>query len=512
MTHSRRDFIKFIVAGSVAAGCPLEFGLAAPPTDAAASVEGEQYDICHQVRDGHQFPRPAVTRRCDVAIIGAGVSGLSAAYFLRSMNFLLLEKESHWGGNAYLQDYQGQNFANGAAFDEVGSESYQLLKELGVTLLPINKPDSSIIGGKWVPDTWGAGLDELPYPVGVRDSFKKFKRDVLAMNIHGNAKQFDSEPFTKYLAAYAPEVKLWWDGYGPSNWGAAATNTSALVGLGEMQNIAEESHADVRVTLPGGNGVHTRKLSEVLLAKHKERMLGGATVIAVEPEKDPVRVTFLHEGKIQALAARVVVMASAKYITSKIVSGIPEEQHDAMDQIRYCPYPVINFIFDKPVYSGSYDTWCTGSTFTDFIVADWTLRNQPGYRAKFNILTLYTPLPERSRSKLLSLDGCREIAASALRDFQKLLPEFNVDPVEVHIFRRGHPMFMSTPGNFTQVIPKARVPLERVFFANTDSEGPVSGTPEAVRTAQRAAEWVHQRLAGKTHAQATAAVGYACGD
>ena len=506
--QSRREFIKFVVAGSVAAGCPLEFAFAAPPAGAASSVEGEQYEICHQVRDGHEFPRPAVTRRCDVAIIGGGVSGLSAAWFLRSMNFALLEKESHWGGNAYLQDYQGQDFANGAAFDEFGSESYQLMKELGVTLLPINSSDSSIVLGKLVPDTWGAGLDELPYSAAVRESFKKFKRDALAMDIRRNMKQLDREPFTKHLASYAPEVKQWWDNYGPSNWGADAANTSAYVGLDELRNITEDSI----VTLPGGNGVHTRKLSEVLLAKYKDQMLGQATVIAVEQEKDSVRVTFLHEGKILALAARFVVMASPKYITSKIVSGMPDEQHDAMDQIRYCPYPVINLIFDKQVYNCSYDTWCPGNTFTDFIVADWTVRNQPGYHPKFNILTFYAPMPERSRSKLLSLDGCRDIAASALRDFQKLLPEFNVDPVEVHIFRRGHPMFISSPGTFTNLIPKSRVPLDRVFFANTDSEGPVSGSPEAVRSAHRAADWVHQRLAGKSAAQATASVGYAFGD
>ena len=60
---------------------------------------------------------------------------------------------------------------------------------------------------------------------------------------------------------------------------------------------------------------------------------------------------------------------------------------------------------------------------------------------------------------------------NVLTDFQKLLPATNVDPIEVHIFRRGHPMYMATPGLYTKVQPILREPMDRVFFANTDSEG-----------------------------------------
>jgi hypothetical protein len=167
-----------------------------------------------------------------------------------------------------------------------------------------------------------------------------------------------------------------------------------------------------------------------------------------------------------------------------------------MKKIRYAPYPVINLVFDKPVFNKGYDTWCPGNAFTDFIVADWTVRKQPGYRQKHNILTFYTPMREDDRGYLLTEPGCRRIAGNVLKDFQKLFPGSNVDPVEVHMYRRGHPMFMSTPGTYTQLIPAARKPLERIFFANTDSEGPVSGTREAMITARRAVKQFEQKLAG----------------
>ena len=86
-------------------------------------------------------------------------------------------------------------------------------------------------------------------------------------------------------------------------------------------------------------------------------------------------------------------MATPKFITARIVAGLSDAQLDAMSSYHYCPYPVINMIFDKPIYNRGYDTWCPGNSFTDFVVADWVVQKQPGYQ-KNNILTFYTPLPK----------------------------------------------------------------------------------------------------------------------
>ena len=162
MTTSRRDFIKFVVAGSVVAGCPLNEALLATSSPVQPDVNGEHFDVCHQVRDGHHFEHPGVSKRCDIVVAGGGVSGLSAAYFLQKHNFLLLEKEPHWGGNAYLEEFQGQAYATGAAFDFRDSAGDALARELGLTLLPIDNPDPTIIKGTLVEDTWRQGLDQLP--------------------------------------------------------------------------------------------------------------------------------------------------------------------------------------------------------------------------------------------------------------------------------------------------------------------------------------------------------------
>src|SRR5579862_9001117 len=138
MSANRRDFIKFVVAGAVTAGCPIDLSLVAAQSGDAqknhpADVDGEDNRICHQVRDRGNgfFTRPPVSARHDVVIVGGGVSGLAAAYRLQHRDFFLLEKEPHWGGNAYVMEYDGSVYATGAAFLEAKSEAFQFAKEIG---------------------------------------------------------------------------------------------------------------------------------------------------------------------------------------------------------------------------------------------------------------------------------------------------------------------------------------------------------------------------------------------
>ena len=501
MSHSRRDFIKFVVAGSIASGCPIDDALLAEPApnQASALVEGEHFAVCHQVRDGHAFAKPDASRTAEVAIIGGGMAGLSAAYFLREKDWLLLEKEDHFGGNAYEEEYQGQFFSTAAAYDFRGSFSDQLAKEIGVDMPLVDMPDPTIDNRTYVPDTWRSGLAHLPYKNGVVASFKKFRDDMMKIDVRTQMLELDSKPFSDITSAYAPEVAKWWDAYGPSNWGAVTEDTAAFIGVFDAQYLIK-GEDNTRCILPGGLGCISYQLVEVLKPKYADRMLAGATVVSVAQDSDAVRVTYAQGDKLSTVSAKLVLMCTPKFITSRLVAGLPTEQKQAMRRMRYAPFPMINMIFDKPVYRRGYDNWCPGNSFTDFIVADWTIRNNPGYQPKYNILTFYTPLRESDRAILLQEDDCKALAAKVLKDFQQALPEFNVDPIEIRLYRRGHPMMMAVPGQYTKNRMIASKPMERMFFANSDSGGPESLSTEAVRISHAAAEWANLVLAGKSSA------------
>ena len=52
------------------------------------------------------------------------------------------------------------------------------------------------------------------------------------------------------------------------------------------------------------------------------------------------------------MTAKAVIMATPKFITCRLVAGLPKAQLDAMHKMRYAPYPVVNVIFNKPVFNG----------------------------------------------------------------------------------------------------------------------------------------------------------------
>ena len=136
--------------------------------ESAADVDGEDNRICHQVRDKGSsfFAGPPASARHDVVIVGGGVSGLAAAYRLQHRDFLLLEKEPHWGGNAYAMEYEGSIYATGSAFLAKDEYAYRFAKEIGLNMLPVNSPDASIIRGELILDTWGDGLEQAALSSG----------------------------------------------------------------------------------------------------------------------------------------------------------------------------------------------------------------------------------------------------------------------------------------------------------------------------------------------------------
>ena len=93
-------------------------------------------------------------------------------------------------------------------------------------------------------------LQEIPHRNAQRSTPTKIRSNSTAFRSH------------KYLKDYAPEVKQWWDGYGPSNYGAKSEDTSTLVAADELKDMAERPNTTLASRLPGGNAVLAQQLAD----------------------------------------------------------------------------------------------------------------------------------------------------------------------------------------------------------------------------------------------------------
>jgi len=500
MDVSRRSFIRWVIAGAAAA-CPIPLAAApdakkggAPAAGPAPVLQSETNEVCHKVRDGDSLPAPAPDQSCGVVIVGGGPSGLAAADELKTADFLLLEKEPHFGGNSYAESWEGLDYSTAAAWDSIADPDFAALaKRWSFDWKKIEGEDTVGFDGKWIRNFWNGSADnpsydQLPYSQSVKDGFRQFLRDVQKVDLEKNLEALDARPFSEFLEGYPPQLKAFWDGFGPSNWGAPTELTSAYVGL----SASKDWFTHPRYTWEGGIGMASRRVLESLGEGGRKRLRSGCVVYRVRRVGSKVHVNFFEEGRPRTIEARAVVMAAPKFITKMLVEGLPADQYSAMSKMRYAPYPTYNLCFDRVVYNQGYDNYPVGAkNLTDFIPADWVAHGEGGDLGRKQVLTVYAPRPEIERLDLVNDEKTLAKAQAAVGELAGMFPSWLDHLKEVRIYRRGHPMPMSIPGYFTKLQPLARRDLPPVYFGHCDSMGEVSdffyAALSGIKAAQKAA-------------------------
>lgn len=509
---NRRDFLGTVGALALA-GCVPTGQPPLPPGE----LLGARHDVGHRLREGG-FPEPSTTLKARVAIIGAGVAGLSAAWALRRAGWedlRILELEPEPGGNSRGGRSDLVAYPWGAHYLPLpppeAKATRLLLAELGV-LQGDPLAQRPIYDERYLCATpqervfrdglWHEGL--LPrrgVPAAERDQQRRFQehmeflkqargsdgRWVFALPMAASSQDaawlaLDGISFRQWLTdnGYTAPTVHWLANYAcRDDYGTAYDQTSAWAGLhyfacrrGEAANAA----TDAVLTAPEGNGWLVKGLAAGL----GERLQCGALVwrIAETPRGVVIDNWSPASGASSRLEAEQVIWAAPMFLLPRVWPGLPASIARAAAAGDYAPWLVANlhladFPQERHGAPAAWDNVFYDSAGLGYVVATHQLirRHLPG-----TVFTYYRALHEvaPAEGRRLLLETPREAwAEGILGELERVHPDIRRLVTRLDVFRHGHAMRRPLPGKIWG--PERRLLADfatpRLKLAHADQSG-----------------------------------------
>lgn len=392
--------------------------------------------------------------------------------------------------------------------------------------------------GTWAVDMWARRLADTPlseahratlvrwYTTGATRRFASDEEAVRALDT------MSYEEFLERELHLGPEPARYADLFLASALGLGSDAVSAYVAYQlPMPGLAEPLPAGLRrVSFPGGNSGFVRYFLKRLIPNaiagtdSFEEIITGrinldaldrtgqplrvrlrSTAVHVEHEGDrassgTVKVVYARDGRLHAIRARAVIMATGGWMNLYVVRGLPPEYREAYMQFVHAPFLVANvaltnwrFLYRLGITAA---IWDRGEGEGDFGYT-CNIRNPMqvgGYQPPLHpdrpiILTFYTPfhhpgLPLREQTAL----GRRELLNTTYPEFERRIyaqmmklfaasgfnPERDVAGIILN--RWGHAYSVPFPGFFGGASGRAprdviRKPHGRIAFAHSELNG-----------------------------------------
>lgn len=531
MELSRREAILSLL------GLPLVLSAcrkAPKRPEVAGTIRGASVDSGHRLRLAGRASPSRIEKSVKVAIVGAGPSGLSAAWRLERLgirDYLVFDLERRPGGTSTYDDDGVVPYPWGAHYVPVPMHDNRalltLLREMGAVEreegegvvykeeMLVRDPDERLFyKGHWYEglypragasrddisqlarfhrevDAWVAFRDAkgrraftLPMALGSDDA------EVTALDRISMADWLDSKGFTS-------ERLRWFVDYAcRDDYGLLAKDTSAWAGLFYFASRKKDAITEAAdfLSFSHGNGRIVEHLAEVA----GERILCQRLVTEIVPEEDGVSLSVFDEKeeKLSGYRADYVVFACPQFLARHLIRPYRESPSMGSD-FEYGAWMVANLhLRSRPRSRGfamAWDNVLYDSPSLGYVVA--THQRLLDYGP--TIWTYYFPFvdedPRTSREKLLALSHA-EWAEAIVADLGRA--HFGLeDAVErIDVWRWGHAMVRPKPGFvFGEARRKAAEPLGRIHFAHSDLSG-LALFEEAQYRGVVAAESIARRL------------------
>lgn len=480
------------------------------------SITGANATLGHTLRKQQPIPAPAETRYTEVVIIGAGISGLSAARSLYQQgvkNIKLLELENTIGGNAKSGSNEISAYPCGAHYVPIPNnelkEYLDFLKEADVIIgyneagypiynelfLCFDPEERLFINGTWqeglvpnfgVPE---AEVKEIKKFLQQMDFFRHAKgtdgKDAFAIPVDASSKDpafagLDQMTMEQWLQqnAYTSKYLISYINYCcKDDYGTDIYTVSAWAGIhyfaSRKGKAANADHADV-LTWPEGNGYLAAQLAKDVATCIQT----GCLVNSIQPKGEQLFIDYYdtNTGKQMRYICEHCILAVPQYIAALLLNDTARKSI-VKQNLKYVPWLVANLqVKNMTELNGIGTCWDNvlhNGVGLGYVDATHQLTRQHHTHKNF---TYYLPItdhaPEEARKKA-GTKTKEEWQQIILQDMKKVYPEIEQSLEAISITIWGHAMAQPLPGLISGQIRQnlKQSGYRNIHFAHTDLAG-----------------------------------------
>ncbi|KAA9345666.1 NAD(P)-binding protein [Adhaeribacter soli] len=520
------------LAGSILNACVPETKKVIP-----GKLKGPDFKAGHLLRKALSVV-PTQTETKDVVIIGGGISGLSAACWLKQnsdQDFCLLELEEETGGNSRGGKNAHTVFPWGAHYLPLPNndltellaflQENEVITGFNAAGLPIYRdeclcfdPEERLyINGHWqeglVPN-WGVPeadlkqinrflelMAEMKQAKGTDGKFA-FTIPISASSADENFRRLDKLTMAEWLIQnkLTSDYLHWYVNYCcRDDFGTDAKDTSAWAGIhyfAGRKAQAANTDPDRVLTWPEGNNWLAQRLRKPL----EKHIRTGKLVYKVSLVKGNVAIDYLDiaQNTYHRILAGKCILATPQFVNERILNIQPEQGGNRnYKAFSYAPWAVANLALESPPAGRgvplSWDNVVYGSKSLGYVLAN---HQQLQIYPENPVITFYLPLPDEdpAKARRMAYEKKQEDWAELiLAELEKAHPFIRENVKNLDVWIWGHGMIRPSVG-FIWGEEKAAAEkpvLDKIFFAHTDLSG-ISIFEEAfyqgIRAAQRMVE------------------------
>jgi len=503
---SRREFLRQLLAAAAAApvvaavpvplqGAPALHGLTHKGRTISGGFADPDLVVGHALRDA-SLPSSgrAPRRRARVAIVGGGVSGLSAGWHLDALgepDWLLLELAADVGGNARAGENSVSRYPWGAHYLPLPAPEAvhvrRLLREAGVMHADGTFDERTLCHSPqerlWQHGQWHEGLEPLDAaPAWERAEWERFDAQVSAWRATGAfrvpmagapfdapgalaaTRALDGMTGDAWLAAkgYRSPTLRWWLEYGTrDDYGASLSQVSAWAAAHYFAGRSADEQGPL--TWPEGNAFLVRHLAR----RAGERVITSAPTMAIERAGS----RWLVHTPRAVVACDVVIWAAPLFILPRVLPGATPPV-----TTEYAPWVVANLTLDRrPFEKGAVPAWDNviyGSASLGYVSATHQSIAQPGDGTVWTWYHAVVDRPALEARRWLEQRPWSAWRDEILADLRRAHADIAECVTRVDVWRWGHAMARPVPGLLarTQALSAWR-PAPRIVLAHADLSG-----------------------------------------